>query len=251
MKQHEAVIQTLENLGGIATLGQLNQEVFKIKDCQWNTKTPFASIRRIVQTRPDEIYKVKPGLYGLVSHRKQNEARGIVEETDKNKNSKEVTEFNHSYYQGLIILWGNLKNLQTFLPHQDKNKWFLTEKKLGEITTLSDIPRYSYEVLVNRSATIDVIWFAPSLSSVLMPHSFYEVEHNTDFTNSLAKFTDLQDFSTEMFIVADGIRKGEYETKIESKAFRNIKKNVKFLDYKYLAEKYEMAVKDSEHGNII
>ena len=49
MKQYEAVILTLERLGGIATLGQLNQEVFKIKDCEWKTKTPFASIRRIVQ----------------------------------------------------------------------------------------------------------------------------------------------------------------------------------------------------------
>ena len=29
MKQYEAVIQTLEQLGGVATLGQLNQEVFK------------------------------------------------------------------------------------------------------------------------------------------------------------------------------------------------------------------------------
>lgn len=41
MKQYEAVIETLEALGGIATLGELNKEVFKIKDCKWNTKTPF------------------------------------------------------------------------------------------------------------------------------------------------------------------------------------------------------------------
>ena len=44
MKQYEAVIQTLERLGGVATLGQLNQEVFKIQDCKWKTKTPFASM---------------------------------------------------------------------------------------------------------------------------------------------------------------------------------------------------------------
>ena len=49
MKQNEAVINTIEKLGGIATLGQLNQEVFKILECEWKTKTPYASIRRIVQ----------------------------------------------------------------------------------------------------------------------------------------------------------------------------------------------------------
>lgn len=41
MKQYEAVIETLERLGGVATLGDLNTEVFKIKDCEWKTKTPF------------------------------------------------------------------------------------------------------------------------------------------------------------------------------------------------------------------
>ena len=35
MKQYEAVIETLDKLGGVATLGELNREVFKISDCEW------------------------------------------------------------------------------------------------------------------------------------------------------------------------------------------------------------------------
>ena len=46
----------MKNWGGVATLGELNHEVFKIEECEWKTKTPFASIRRIVQQRK-EIYK--------------------------------------------------------------------------------------------------------------------------------------------------------------------------------------------------
>jgi hypothetical protein len=65
MKQYEAVINTIEKLGGIATLGQINQEIFKIEDCEWKTKTPYASIRRIVQLH-ENIYKIKHGLYALV-----------------------------------------------------------------------------------------------------------------------------------------------------------------------------------------
>ena len=68
MKQYEAVIETLDKLGGVATLGELNREVFKISDCEWKTKTPFASIRRIVQ-QTKGIYKIKPGLYGLEKYR--------------------------------------------------------------------------------------------------------------------------------------------------------------------------------------
>lgn len=84
MKQYEAVIQTLEKLGGVATLGQLNQEVFKIKDCEWRSKTPFASIRRIVQEN-ENIYKIKPGLWALKSYQKKLEDKGIVVETEKIK----------------------------------------------------------------------------------------------------------------------------------------------------------------------
>jgi hypothetical protein len=244
MKQHEAVIQTIEALGGVATLGQLNQEIFKIYDCKWETKTPFASIRRIVQIRP-EIYKLRPGLYGLVRMKKQNESRGIYEETQKNKNSKEIIEFNHTYYQGVLLQLGNLKRLQTFIPNQDKNRRYLNQV-LGTFSTLNVIPLFSYPNIVQRSSTIDVIWF----NDRGLPHSFFEVEHSTDIQNSLLKFNDLQDFYVRMIIVADKARKGEYENKIKYSSFKEIQRRVQFLDYDILAKQYEAQV-EAQKFNII
>lgn len=235
MKQHEAVIQTLEMLGGVATLGQLNHEVFKIKHCRWGTKTPYASIRRIVQTRP-EIYKIRPGLYGLVTLREQNEAKGILEETPENKNTKELLIFNHTYYQGLLLTIGNLKKFGTFSPQQDKNKKFI-DRPLKEVRTLSEIPHFSYDVFVRRSGSIDVIWF----NQREMPHSFFEVESSTDIQNSLAKYNDLQDFNARMYIVADRSRRAEYEMKIARTSFIDIKDRVKFLDYESVVKQYEYA----------
>lgn len=244
MKQHEAVIMTLEKLGGIATLGQLNHEVFKIQNCAWKTKTPFASVRRIVQTNKD-IYKIKPGLYGLLSYKKENEAKGIVQETAENRNSKQVTEFNHSYYQGLIVTIGNLKKFQTYVPSQDKNKSFINEK-LGDLSSLDKIPRYSYDSLVQRSSTIDAIWF----NERLMPHSFFEVEHSTDIQNSLVKFNDLQDFYSRMIIVADKLRMEEFEKKKNYAALKDIKTRVQFLDYKTLSKQYEQII-ESVHFSVL
>jgi hypothetical protein len=245
MNQQEAVIMTLERLGGIATLGQLNQEVFKIKDCVWKTKTPFASIRRIVQLNKN-IYKIKPGLYGLLSHKKKLEAKGIIQENAKNKDSEAVKEFNHSYYQGLIITVGNLKQFQTHIPNQDKNKLFLNEK-LGDLTTLNNMPVYSHGGLVQRSSTIDVIWF----NERIMPHSFFEVEHSTDIQNSLVKFNDLQDFFSRMIIVADKMRKGEYEKKRDYSALKDIKSRVEFLDYETLTKQYEQALEATQFSILI
>lgn len=236
IKQHEAVIQTIEKLGGVATLGQLYQEVLKVPDCEWKTKTPFASIRRIVQTRP-EIYKIKPGLYGLVEYRKYNEAKGILAETPENMNSQELLVSNHYYYQGLLLILGNLKQFKTFVPNQDKNKTFV-DKTLNDFRTLKKIPSFSYPELVKRSETIDVIWF----NKREMPHSFFEVEFSTDIQNSLTKYSDLQDFYVRMFIVADKRRLSEYGTKIARSSFEEIKDRVMFLDFESLVKQYEYAM---------
>ena len=35
MTQAKAVMETIEKLGGIATLNQINQHIFEIEDCVW------------------------------------------------------------------------------------------------------------------------------------------------------------------------------------------------------------------------
>lgn len=247
MKQYEAVIQTIETLGGIATLQQLNQEVFKIRECKWNTKTPFASIRRIVQ-QTKEIYKIKPGLYALESYRKQLEAKGIVVETEKNKNSQEYIKFTHSYYQGLLLSIGNMKGHSTFAPNQDKNKLF-GNQKIDDIRTLHKIPIFSYPNYVQRSSTIDVIWF----NERNMPDSFFEIEHSTDITNSLQKFNDLQDFHTKMYIVADIKRFDEFKSKLEYISFNLIRKEkrVEFISYTDLEKQYAQIIAMKDFRTVI
>jgi hypothetical protein len=233
MKQYEAVIQTLENLGGQATLGELNQEVLKIHDCEWNTKTPFASIRRIVQTRP-EIIKIRPGLWALKSFQKK---LGLVEYGSGVAETPKIVEENHSYYQGIIAQLGNLLGYSTYIPNQDKNQLFVN-KPLGDVRSLSEIPMFSHPELVKRSGTIDVIWF----NSRKMPSRFFEVEHSTDIQNSLLKYCDLQDFSSKMFIVADERRHHEFESKIRFSGVSDIKSRVEFLGYSNLIRLYENEV---------
>lgn len=248
MKQYEAVIETLDRLGGVATLGDLNREVFKIKDCEWKTKTPFASIRRIVQ-QTKGIYKIKPGLYGLEKYKRQNEDRGIVVETEKNKNAENIRMFNHTYYQGILLIIGKYHGMQTFIPQQDKNKKFYNGQKLQELSSLTEQPPYSYPQIIKRSSTIDTIWF----NKRNMPHSFFEIEHSTDIQNSLLKFNDLQDFYVRMAIVADIKRKPEFEAKMRFQAFDDLRlnKRVSFLSYDALIKQYEMEIEKQSFDFIL
>lgn len=236
MTQAQAVIETIDMLGGIATLNQINQHIFEITDCQWRTKTPFASVRRIVQQTAG-IYKIKPGLYALETHRQALENNGILVQNEHNQDSDAIKTFNHAYYQGLLLEMGKMRHLDTFVPDQDKHKQFLNQAELGDLRTIQVLPEYSFPQLVKWSSTIDVIWF----NGRQMPHSFFEVEHSTDIQNSLLKFNDLQDFAARMVIVADEKRHNEFVSKMGYAAFRQLANNkrVAFLSYESLGKQYE------------
>lgn len=227
MKQHEAVIKAMEQNGGFATLGYLYQQALKMPHVEWKTKTPFASIRRIVQ---DErfFFKIKPGLWALKSFK----SKLPFEVLPLRKISKSIEEkYNHTYYQGLLVEIGNLKSYQTFVPNQDKNKNFL-DKKLGDIISIKEFYKFGYDHIVQKAQTIDVSWF----NQRKIPDTFFEVEHSTDIQHSLLKFIELQDFHTKFLIVADDVRKNEFETKISLNAFKPIHDRIKFLGYERLSE---------------
>jgi len=227
LKQHEAVIKVMEAKGGIATLGSLYQIVPQMPGCEWKTKTPFASIRRIVQ---DERYffKIRPGLWALKSYKDKLPPEILPPKTEPKAKQE---EYSHTYYQGLLVELGNMKAYSTYVPNQDKNKLFLG-KRLREITTVPDIYRYGYDHIIQEARTIDVIWF----NERKMPASHFEVEHSTPIYRSLMKFVELQDFRTDFYIVADDRRKIEFESKLSLSIFANIGTRTRFISYIKLSD---------------
>ena len=226
--QHEQVIETMRKNDGYATLGYLYKNV-DVSD--WKSKTPFKSINRIVQ---DDrfFFRIRPGLWAL------NEGRDVILKSLNIEKDVDVKDFNHSYYQGLLLELGNLKGHQTFVPNQDKNKAFLN-RPLKEISSLNQVYSFGYSSFVKRAQTIDVIWF----NDRNMPTAFFEVEHSTDIYNSLLKFSDLRDFYSTFCIVADAARKREYDGKIEALSFKAIRDRVTFLDYETVSKVHSSAHK--------
>ena len=226
ISQEQQVIEVLRKAGGYATLRRLNELV---DFSTWATKTPEASVRRIVQDS-HEIFKIQPGLWAL------EEMRDAVlrkfELKPGNKKSEEI--FTHGYYQGLLVEIGKYRHQTTYVPAQDQNRLFI-DRKLGEITDTTELPDFTYDDLKRKARTIDVIWF----NERQMPSDFYEVEHTTDIKNSLSKFYELQDFNAGFYIVADASRKKEYEDKLHVSMFAPIEKRVKFLNYKQVVDLYE------------
>jgi len=227
MKQYEAVIKVMEENGGYATLGHLYQNVLKVPGCEWKTKTPFASMRRIVQ---DDRYffKIKPGLWALKSHRHMLPDEMLAV---KPKTPGQI-DFTHSYYQGLLVQLGNLRKYETFIPTQDKNRVFLGKERLGSLASCTDMYRFTYENIVGKAQAIDVVWF----NARKLPASVFEVEHSTDMKNALIKFVELQDFRTDMVIVSDMSRRSQFEATISLNAFKPVKGFVNFWSFQQLSQ---------------
>ena len=226
ISQTDQVIQALRDEGGYATFKRLN-EVLDFST--WKTKTPEASVRRIVQDS-DKIFRIRPGLWALEEMRDEVLKKFELKEGDHK--SEEI--FTHGYYQGILVEIGKLRNRKTYVPAQDKNRLYLGQH-LGEITDTTEIPSFSYDYILRKARTVDVIWF----NERNLPSEFYEVEHTTDIKNSLSKFYELQDFFAGFYIVADKCRKNEFEDKLHVSMFNPIEKRVKFLDYDRVVGMYE------------
>ena len=225
MRQSDAVYTAMQNNGGFATFAQLYAMAPHISGSEWGTKTPFATVRRIVFDDP-RFFKITPGLWALEERREE-----ILQHFEIAPDRPAATEaFNHAYYQGLLLEIGSLRRHDTFVPHQDKNHLFLN-RTLADIATLSEFHPFTFPEVLRNGRTVDVTWF----NERRYPHAFFEVEHSTDIYNSLRKFTAFQDFRVEFHIVADSLRKREFEQKISETAYMPIQKRVKFLDYESLA----------------
>ena len=220
--QEQQVIDAIRSQGGYATLRRLNEIV---DFSSWKTKTPEASVRRIVQDSK-EIFKIQPGLWGLEESKKKIQKKFDIEIGDKSSEEK----FSHSYFQGLLIEIGHLQNATTYVPAQDRHHCFI-DKELGEIADITEIPAFTYENMLRKAKTIDVIWF----NERRMPTHFYEVEHTTDIKNSLSKFYELQDFFSSFYIVAGKHREPEFKDKLDASIFNSIKNRVGFLSYDKVA----------------
>ena len=223
MTQSQQVVEVMRKLGGVATFAKLN---LATDFSGWKTKTPEATVRRIVQENP-AFFKIQPGLWALEECREEIFAKFDL------KTGSQATEnqFNHSYYQGLILEIGNLRKMHTFVPNQDKNRLFL-DKPLKNVASLPDVYPFAYSEILRFAKTVDVIWF----NNRKMPSAFFEVEHSTDIRNSLGKFYELQDFHSEFYIIAPEHKARKFDDEINRSIFSEIEGRVRFVGYEKLSE---------------
>lgn len=229
----ERIFQTIierimRDNGGHASLKLLSREFPNYADSRIKGKTPLASLRRELQRR-DIFKKIGLGVYAL-------EGAELPLQPDP-KTKKEKTAKRHSDIQGMLLEIGNSRTecADTYTP--DRGRVF-NKMLLGSIATIRDIPRFTYDNIIDAVRYADVIWF----NERGFPSSVFEVEHSTDFRDALMKFCELQDFNARFCCIADNSRRDKFKRELNRTAFSAIKDRCDFRPYEEVERSYERAI---------
>jgi len=136
----------------------------------------------------------------------------------------------HTKAEGALLELGNCLGYETYVTVDDKNKE-LRSKLLAEIARLREIPNSIAPDIMGTVRHIDVIWFKDN-----HPSHCFEVEHSTNITQALVRFSELHGLHTRFTIVAPAEAQDKFDKEIERMLFRSIKDRVRFKSYDELAK---------------
>lgn len=218
----EAIEKVLRDHRGYAPLRTIYRDFKKYRPL--TGKTPLKTIQERIQRDP-RFTRIGLGVYALTAQ------LGKLPRPEEPKTFPEKQRFEHTRFQGMLIEMGNLEGFETYTA--DPSRVF-EKKKLGCISTLRRLPQFTYDRIVGTARYIDVLWF----NARHFPERAFEVEYSTNFRNSLVKFTELQDFNTDFFLVAPEQAKAKYLREIQRPAFTSIASRCIFWGFEQLENLY-------------
>lgn len=229
----DAIEQVMLHNGYFAPLKVIYREIWKYKDKSTIVgKTPDFTIQAIVQRDP-KYTRIGLGVYALT------EFLYKLRTEPAPKTAKAKQDSLHSRIQGMLIEIGNSKAEVAETYTNDKKKIF-ENKTLGSLSTIKDIPPFTYQKIIQESVRFaDVIWF----NSRKFPHKIFEVEHSTDFRDALVKFSELQDFRSSFCCISSADRKSKFDRELSKVAFQSIQDRCDFFTYEQVENDYSIALR--------
>lgn len=225
----KAIEQIMLDNGYLASLKHIYKEFPKYR--LLTGKTPFKTMQERVQRDP-RFTRIGLGVYALTEYlEKLPKATSPRTEAEKKDRS-------HARIQGMLIEIGNNRNEVEDTYTNDK-KWLFDSKPLGSLATLSEIPPFTYENIINDTVRFfDVIWF----NKRRFPLKIFEVEHSTDFRDAFVKFMELQDIRATFCCVSPEDREEKFKRELNESAFEPLADRCEFASYEQVESDYKLAI---------
>ncbi len=235
MTKVEALLQLMKDNGGLASwqfiYNNLEKYYPKIKESEeWQAGVRGTLYREI--RSGTNFKKVGIGVFGLIDY----DSKVIEEEI------KSDTVRMHSYIQGVMIELGNYEKYDTYSP--DASAIFQQNIKVGEISSMKDVPQFSYQAIVDIAKRIDVLYF--NTTGYQFPRRAIEIVDSIGtLESSLSRVYQLKGFQADFVIltperyvekVQRTLNKEPYSIERERFIVRNYDEVLKFYKAKVEAE---------------
>lgn len=248
----DAIASVIENNNGIATTRQILDQISNFRPL--TGKTPEATILSELG-RSRRFAKIGVGVWALAEHKNdfvetnntlfQKDIDIVSESIQRNNiNNKEIelsAERLHGQIQGMLLEIGNVNGFRTYTPN--KNATF-NNKPLKNLSTLGDIPNFTYERIIRAVRYIDVLWFTNDKEP--FPVFAWEVENSTNFRDGLIKFTELNFFKTHFYFLAPENKINKFQEEISRPLFKEIKSTCDFYSMERVRRSYQSTLENEE-----
>lgn len=231
MTKVEAIQKVMEDNHGTASLEIIYENIAKYYPTAKDSNEWEAGIRGVLyrEIRNDKRFK-KIGL----------SIYALKEYIEEQKPQKEDTIRMHSYIEGICLELGNFKNFQTYTA--DPSAKYRDNLSLRNISTMIDVPSFSYNEIVQEVKRMDVIWF--NQKGLHFPQKVFEVVDSIGTLNgAFNRCLQLSNFRTEFFIIAPEQHRNKFNQTLSLETYSHNNERFKFVNYEEITELYENAAR--------
>jgi len=243
MKWNDLIEKLMIDSGGLASLSFLYENAHKYRKLptgDWQKTLRGVLYRDVKKGR---FIKAGLGVYALSTFSTDvKSAYSVAVGEGKSLDFIAKSPEPHSTIEGMLIELGNFYDFLTYTCN--KNRTF-AGKILSSIVSLHEIPEFTYDELIKRARRIDVILFSKKPKHIF-PKYIYEVEHSTDFTNSMIKMFQLKEFDARFILASWESRREIFYDRLSQEPFDQVKTKFIFRPFELIAELYFSAVRHFE-----
>jgi len=230
MTKVEAIQKVLEDFNGVATWEQIYRNIEKYYPAAKVSRAWQEGIRGVLYREINKgkyFKKVGLGIFALRDYKE--EPKPAIEEKQRM----------HPFIEGICLEVGNFEGFATYTadpPAEFRNKIIL-----ADLSSLNDLPPFTYPEIIREVKRIDVIWL--NKKGLMFPQKVFEVVDSIGTLGEAFNRTlQLLSFRTDFFIVGPKEHKEKFEQKINLEPYVRFKARYKFKDYDTMIKFYEQSV---------
>jgi hypothetical protein len=239
----DAIIKAIEECGGSATTKELYQRVPQIRANSLESSKANHIIRAFLRRMTHSSEKIKRiglGIYALPHVQLQSNTSEIYDESNSDMPISESDI--HSDLEGRLLELGNLYGYLTYTADPAKS---FNGKKLRDISTVNDFPKFGTDALLNVAKKVDVIWFEKYSKSLTPKHTF-DIEITTDFSRALSRAYQLRGYRTSFYLISKPEKYQQFQKRVALDPYNEIKDHLFFCPIQDIFLLYSAAIKHYE-----